>query len=61
MNWNILTAEEFKEFELRRDILKTKGITLDYRVEPAEKGFKLVLLQEYDLDELDRLSEGVAI
>lgn len=61
MNWGLLTAEEFKEFELRRDILKTKGMVLDYTVEPTDKGFKLVLNQEYDLDELDRLSKGVSI
>jgi len=61
MNWGILTPEEFKEFELRRDILKTKGISLDYTAEPVDKGFKLVLNQEYNLDELDNLSSGVSI
>lgn len=61
MNWGILTPEEFKEFEVRRDILKTQGISLDYTAEPVSNGFKLVLNQEYDLDELDRLSKGVSI
>lgn len=72
MNWGILTPEEFKEFELRRDILKTKGIVLDYTAEPVkwgsvvegepvESGFKLVLNQKYNLDELDTLTEGVVI
>ena len=61
MNWGILTPEEFKEFEVRRDILKTQGISLDYTAEPVDNGFKLVLNQEYDLDELDRLSKGVSI
>ena len=61
MNWGILTAEEFKEFELRRDILKTKGISLDYTAEPVKNGFKLVFNEKYDLDELDRLSKGVSI
>jgi len=61
MNWGILTPEEFKEFELRRDILKTKGVVLDYTAEPVESGFKLVLNQKYNLDELDTLSNGVSI
>tara|TARA_R100001443_G_scaffold87662_2_gene94203 strand:+ start:181 stop:366 length:186 start_codon:yes stop_codon:yes gene_type:complete len=61
MNWGILTPEEFKEFELRRDMLKTKGVSLDYTAEPVEGGFKVVLNEEYDLDELDLMSEAVVI
>ena len=61
MNWGMLTPEEFKEFKLRRDILKTKGVVLDYTAEPVDNGIKLVLLQEYNLDELDTLTEGVVI
>ena len=61
MNWGILTAEEFKEFELKRDILKTKGVVLDYTVEPVESGFKLTLHESYDLEKLDALSEGVSL
>ena len=61
MNWGILTPEEFKEFELRRDMLKTKGVVLDYTAEPVEGGFKVVLNEEYDLDELDLMSEAVVI
>jgi len=59
MTFAIINANEFKEFELRRDILKTKGIDLDCTVEPVEAGFKLVLNKEYDLEELDNLSEEV--
>tara|TARA_Y100001973_G_C5145594_1_gene305255 strand:+ start:298 stop:483 length:186 start_codon:yes stop_codon:yes gene_type:complete len=61
MSWGILTAKEFQEFELRRDMLRTKGISLDYTAEPVEGGFKVVLNEDYDLDELDLMSEAVVI
>jgi len=56
----ILNAEDFKGFEERVKILKDKGVELDYTVKVLENGkeFKVILNQDYDPAELDKLTEG---
>ena len=56
----ILNAEDFKGFEERVKILKDKGVELDYTVKVLKNGkeFKVILNQDYDPAELDKLTEG---
>ena len=56
----ILNAEDLKGFEERVKILKDKGVELDYTVKVLENGkeFKVILNQDYDPAELDKLTEG---
>ncbi len=60
----LLTSEEFKQFEDRVQILKDKGVELDYTVKGTDIGnhesniqYQVILNGDYDLGELDLLTE----
>ena len=52
----ILSAEDYIEFERRRDILKSKGVVLDHAVQFHNDKYIVILNKEYDLNELDKLT-----
>ena len=52
----ILSAEDYKEFEKRIDILKSKGVILDHAVQFHNDKYIVILNKEYDLNELDKLT-----
>ena len=55
-----LTQSEYKTFQRKVSALKSKGIELDFDVfQPNKRKVKVVLNQQYDFDELDRLSGTV--
>ena len=55
-----LTLSEYKTFQRKVSALKAKGIELDFNVfQPNKRKVKVVLNQQYDFDELDRLSGTV--
>jgi len=53
----ILDAKDYAEFERRVDILKSKGVDLDHSVQEHEGKFIVLLNKEYDIQELDRLTD----
>ena len=53
----VLSAEDYIEFERRRDILKSKGVDLDHAVQFHNDKYIVVLNKEYDFNELDRLTD----
>ena len=55
-----LTQSEYKTFQRKVEALKSKGFELDFDVfQPNKRKVKVVLNQQYDFDELDRLSGTV--
>ena len=55
-----LTQSEYKTFQRKVEDLKSKGFELDFDVfQPNKRKVKVVLNQQYDFDELDRLSGTV--
>ena len=60
----VLNSEEFDQFENRVQILKDKGVELDYTVKITDVGnhqgnlqYNVILNGDYDLNELDLLTE----
>ena len=53
----VLEPQEYIEFEKRLDILKSKGVSLDHAVQHHDGKYIVILNKEYDLNELDRLTE----
>ena len=60
----LLTSEEFQQFKDRVQILKDKGVELDYTVKGTDIGnhesniqYQVILNGDVDLDQLDLLTE----
>ena len=53
----LLSPEDYIEFERRRDILKEKGIDLNHSVEHIDGKYSIKLNNNYDLTELDKLTD----
>tara|TARA_B100000212_G_C27218734_1_gene466285 strand:+ start:504 stop:677 length:174 start_codon:yes stop_codon:yes gene_type:complete len=53
----ILDANDYAEFERKVDILKSKGVDLDHSVQEHDGKFIVLLNKEYDIKELDRLTD----
>ena len=60
----LLTSEEFQQFKDRVQILKDKGVELDYSVKGTDIGnhesniqYQVILNGDVDLDQLDLLTE----
>ena len=44
--------------QVRRDILKEKGVILDHSVQHHDGKYIVILNKEYDFNELDKLTDG---